>query len=54
MAASFGNKVFPCRALAGEMDDSKVIKQARAGVQRVCNESTRVHVLMVTLRGAPT
>lgn len=54
VAASFGNKVFPCRALAGEMDTSKVIKQARAGVQIVCNESTTVHVLTVPLSGAPT
>lgn len=54
VAASFGNKVFPCRALAGEMDTSKVIKQARAGVQIVCNESQKIHVLMVTLSGAPT
>ena len=50
-AASFGNKVFPCRVLAGEME---VIKQARAGVQIVCNESTTVHVLTVPLSGAPT
>ena len=41
MAASFGNEVFPCRALAGETDTSKVIKQARAGVQIVCNESQK-------------
>ena len=54
VAASFGNKDFPCRALAGEMNSTKVIKQARAGVQIVCNERTTVHVLMVTLSGAPT
>lgn len=41
MAASFGNKVFPCRALAGEMNSTKVIKQACAGVQIVCNESQK-------------
>lgn len=52
MSASFGNKVFPCRTLAGETDSSRVIKHARAGVQIVCNESTTVHVLMVTLSGA--
>ena len=54
VGASFGNKVFPCSMLAGETYSSKVIKKARAGVQIVCNESTKVHVLMVTLSGAPT
>ena len=53
MAASFGNKVFPCRALAGEMDSSKVIKQSRAGVQ-IERVQKYIHVLMVTLSGAPT
>ena len=53
MAASFGNKVFPCRALAGEMDSSKVIKQSRAGVQ-IERVQQYIHVLMVTLSGAPT
>ena len=54
MAASFGNKVFPCRALAGEMDSSKVIKQSRAGVQIERAVQQYIHVLMVTLSGAPT
>ena len=53
VAASFGNKVFPCRALAGEMDTSKVTKQARAGVQ-IERVQQYIHVLMVTLSGAPT
>ena len=53
MAASFGNKVFPCRALAGEMDSSKVIKQSRAGVQ-IERVQQYIYVLMVTLSGAPT
>ena len=53
MAASFGNKVFPCRALAGEMDTSKVTKQSRAGVQ-IERVQQYIHVLMVTLSGAPT
>ena len=54
MAASFGNKVFPCGVLAGQTDSGKVIKQARVGVQIIFNERTTVHVLMVTLSGAPT
>ena len=57
MAASFGNKVFPCVCVwwgAGETDSSKLIKQARGGVQIICNESTTVHVLIVTLSGVPT
>ena len=39
---------------AGETDSSKLIKQARGGVQIICNESTTVHVLIVTLSGVPT